>query len=228
MLQLAQLLFETCKAVILHTEGLSYMLAWVNPLSDEIRDFLCQYFTDFRYNLHIWKYTSQIILLAYKTDYPYSRYAIMKQLFSMLLLLVALTASAQKQIDSLSFCSIKYKVPADAKAESEYQIQGSNYSMMWLYMNQQMMDANLPEQFISQMEGQMKKFKKEPIAVFLLGNKVKGYKVNFKKDNGTGYQIIAYGTANEQPVLVQLSLNTEPKSNADIPEFARQIVKLSK
>jgi hypothetical protein len=154
----------------------------------------------------------------------------MKHLFTILFFLTVSTAFAQeqKQIDSLSFCSIKYKVPTDSKAESEYQVRGSNYSMQWLYMNQQMLDANVPEQFISQMEGQMKKFKKEHISVFLLDKEVKGYKFSFKKDNGIGYQIVAYGIANGQPVLVQLSLNIDPKTNTDIPEFPRKIVKLSK
>jgi hypothetical protein len=57
---------------------------------------------------------------------------------------------------------------------------------------------------------------------------VRGYKISFKSDNGTSYQIIAYGVANGQPVLVQLSLGKEPKTNDDIPEFARQIIKLTK
>jgi len=87
---------------------------------------------------------------------------------------------------------------------------------------------SVPEQFISQMAGQMKKFKKEPITCYLLDNEVKGYRISFKKDNGAAYQLIAYGIANGQPVLVQLSLDSEPKSNEDIPEFPRQIIRLTK
>ena len=78
------------------------------------------------------------------------------------------------------------------------------------------------------MAGQMKKFKKEPVTCYLLDNQVKGYKISFKTDQGTGYQLMAYGMANEQLVLVQLSLDKEPKTGEDIPSFARQMISLSK
>ena len=39
---------------------------------------------------------------------------------------------------------------------------------------------------------------------------------------------MAYGYANEQLVLVQLSLDREPKTDEDIPAFPRQIIRLSK
>jgi uncharacterized protein YfeS len=64
----------------------------------------------------------------------------------------------------------------------------------------------------------------------LLGEEAKGYKISFKNESikKRGYQIVAYGVANGQPVLVQLSLNKEPKTDEDLPDFPRQIVKLSK
>ena len=146
-----------------------------------------------------------------------------------LLLIISTSSFGQdtKQIDSLTFCSNKYKVPVNCTAESEYQIQCKDYSMMWLYMNGQMLQF-MPDQFVNQMEGQLKKFKKQSITCYLLDTQVKGYKISFKKDNGTGHQLIAYGEVNGQPVLVQLSLDKEPKSNDDIPDFPRQIIRLSK
>lgn len=153
----------------------------------------------------------------------------MRRIFVLLLFFATSAAFPQehKQIVSVNFCSIRYKVPTDAKAESEYQIHGNDYSMSWLYFNEQMMEANIPEQFISQLADQLKQFKKEPVDVYLLGKLVKGYKVSFKRGNGTAYQLIAYGTANNQPVMVQLVLNKDPKATADIPDFPRQIVTLS-
>ena len=94
-------------------------------------------------------------------------------------------------------------------------------------MNDQMLQV-MPDQFVNQMAGQMKKFKKEPITCYLLDKEVKGYKISFKKDKVIGYQLIAYGVANGQPVLVQLSLDKEPKTNDDIPIFPRQIIRLTK
>ena len=153
----------------------------------------------------------------------------MKKIFTILILTTATTVwgQATKQVDSLSFCHNSYKVPTGCKAESEYQLQCSNYSIQWLYMNDEMLKT-MPEQFVGQLESQMKKFKKQPITCYILDKQVKGYKINFKSDNGTTYQIIAYGVANGQPVLVQMTLDKEPQTNEDIPEFPRQIIKLTK
>ena len=153
----------------------------------------------------------------------------MRQILTYVSILLATTTFGQtpSKIDTLTFCFNKYKVPTGCTAQSEYQVKCNNYSIVWLYMTEPMLQS-VPEQFISQMAGQMKKFKKEPITCYLLDNEVKGYRISFKKDNGAAYQLIAYGIANGQPVLVQLSLDSEPKSNEDIPEFPRQIIRLTK
>ena len=153
----------------------------------------------------------------------------MKQLLLALFTLLVTTSFGQSstQIDSLTFCFNKYKVPTGCTAESEYQVKCDSYSITWLYMNEQMLQF-MPDQFINQMAGQMKNFRKEPISCFLLDKEVKGYKISFKKDKGTGYQLVAYGVANGQPVLVQLALDNEPRTNEDLPDFPRQIIRLAK
>ena len=152
----------------------------------------------------------------------------MKYILSIFILLVNLNLYGQnsKQIDSLSFCDYKFKAPTGCKMESEYQVACEHYTIQWLYLNDEMLKT-MPDKFVAQLAGQMKKFKKVPIKLFLLDKEVKGYKISFKSDSGTAYQLIAYGKANGQPVLVQLSLDKEPKTNEDIPEFAKQIIKLS-
>jgi len=153
----------------------------------------------------------------------------MKHILTILFVTVTSITFGQtsKQIDSLSFCHNKYKAPSGCKTESEYQLDCNNYSIQWLYLNDEMLKT-MPEQFVSQLAGQMKKFKKESFAPYLLDKEVNGYKISYKSDNRIKFQIIAYGIANGQPVLVQLTLDKEPMTNADIPEFARQIIKLTK
>ena len=154
----------------------------------------------------------------------------MKQkLLITLSLLIAVNSVGQSpaKIDSVVFCLNKFKVPTGCVATSEYQLKCDNYSMVWLYMTAQMLQT-MPEQFVNQMEQQTKKFKKEPATCFLLGKEVKGYKISFKASKGTTYQLIAYGIANGQPVLTQLSLGHQPETNEDIPDFPRQIIRLTK
>jgi hypothetical protein len=141
-----------------------------------------------------------------------------------------ITASSFGQVpdksDTISFCFIKYKIPPGCKAASEYQVKCDDYSMTWIYLTPQTIQTT-PDQMIKQMAGQMKKFKKEAITCYLLDKQVKGYKISFKTEQGTGHRLMAYGFANEQLVLVQLSLDKEPKTNEDIPAFPRQMIRLS-
>ena len=112
-----------------------------------------------------------------------------------------------KRIDTVSFCRNKYPVPTDCTAESEYQVKCDNYSMAWIYMNEQMLQS-MPEQFVNQMAQQMKDLKKEPVNCYLLSKEAKGFRLSFKTKSGEkGYQHIGYGTANGQPVIVQLTLD---------------------
>lgn len=153
----------------------------------------------------------------------------MRSFLPILFFFFAASVSAQdtKQVDSLSFCFTKYKVPADCTAQSEFQVSCDNYSMLWLYMTEQML-VSVPEQFVTQMTSQVKVLKKEPLTCYLLGNEAKGYLVSFKKGDGTAYQLIAWGIANQQPVLVQLILGKEPKKNEDIPAFPGHIIRFTK
>jgi hypothetical protein len=153
----------------------------------------------------------------------------MKQFLIFLFLTIAVNSFAQNpdKGDTISFCFIKYKIPAGCKAASEFQMKCDDYSMTWIYLTPQTFQT-MPDQIISQMAGQMKKFKKEPVTCYLLGNQVKGYKISFKTDQGTSHQLMAYGLANEQLVLVQLSLDKEPKTDDDIPAFPGQMIRLSK
>ena len=153
----------------------------------------------------------------------------MKQLliFSFLFITANSFAQTPGKGDTISFCFIKYKIPAECKATSEYQVKCDDYTMSWTYLTPQTAQT-MPDQILKQMAGQMKKFKKEPVTCYLLGNPVKGYKISYKTDQGTGYQLMAYGMANEQLVLVQLSLDKEPQTGEDIPAFPRQMISLSK
>ena len=129
--------------------------------------------------------------------------------------------------DSLSFCFKQFKVPEGCSAQSEYQVSCDNYSMVWLYLTESMLGI-VPDQFVGQMTAQVKVLKKEPITCYLLDNEAKGYLISFKKGDGTAYQLIVWGIANHQPVLVQLILAKEPKRNEDIPSFPAHIIRLTK
>ena len=147
--------------------------------------------------------------------------------FSFLFAVSGSDAQSTDKGDTVSFCFLKFKIPGGCKLTSENQLSCDNYSMSWTYLTPQTVHT-IPEQMINQLAAQTKKFRKEPVPVYLLGNPAKGYKISFKTDQGSSHQLIAYGFANEQLVLVQLTLDKEPGTDEDIPSFPKQIISFSK
>ena len=142
--------------------------------------------------------------------------AIMKYILINLLFMAAVSVNGQtnKEVSLLKFGSQEFTVPAGCKALSEHQVQCDHYTLGWFSMNKVMLKT-APEEFVDDLSGELKDFKKQPISVFLYGEEVKGYKISFKNEatQKTGYQIIAYGIVNNQAVLVQLMLDKEPRTN---------------
>jgi hypothetical protein len=152
----------------------------------------------------------------------------MKQFLVILFFLVATNAIGQtNKTDTVTFCYIKYPVPAGCIGDPNSSIQCDGWKMSWIYLSAEMLQS-VPDQLINQMAGQLKKFKKEAISCYLLGSPAKGYRLSYQVEGGTSHQLIAYGIANEQPVIVQLSLDKSPKTNEDIPEFARQMIRFTR
>lgn len=152
----------------------------------------------------------------------------MKSIFTSIFILVAASTIAQSpaKSDTVKFCYIKFALPAGCSATSESQVKCDDCSMAWIYLSYPMLQS-VPGQTIDNMSHQLKKFKKEAITCYLLDAPAKGYRMSYKTDQGTIYQLMAYGVANEQPVILQLVLTKEPKSNNDIPAFAKQFIRLS-
>jgi hypothetical protein len=143
-------------------------------------------------------------------------------------ILIASSAVCQtNKTDTVTFCYIKYLVPAGCEAKPNSSVQCDGWKLSWIYLSVEMLQT-VPDQLINQMAGQLQKFKKESISCYLLGSPAKGYRLSYQMEGVKVYQLIAYGIANEQPVILQLSLNKSPQSDEDIPVFARQMIKLSR
>jgi hypothetical protein len=65
----------------------------------------------------------------------------MKYILTVLFFIVSISAFGQttKQVNLLTFASKEFKVPEDCKAQSQYQVQCDDYTMVWLYMNNEML-----------------------------------------------------------------------------------------
>jgi hypothetical protein len=78
-------------------------------------------------------------------------------IFSFLFTAASSFAQTTNKGDTISFCFIKYEVPAGCKAESAYQVKCDDYSMSWIYLTPESFQT-MPDQILKQMSGQLKKF----------------------------------------------------------------------
>lgn len=122
----------------------------------------------------------------------------------------------ESQKDSISICGIPFKSPIDCSIMPEGQILCDTYAINWVYVESDQLERHKLES-----KEQLKRPKK--INCYILNKEVVAYKTKFKP----GIQIIYNGTINNQAVLIQIWLENDIKSNNDIPEYLKQMFRLS-
>ena len=130
-----------------------------------------------------------------------------------------------ENVKEIDYCGKKFNVPDNCTARSAYELSCNDYVIQWLYMNEQMLQT-MPAQFINQLKNKVKKMKKEPVQCVSMGYPLEGYKITYKNKRQPLYKIIAYGPVNGQPVMILLTMEKDPVSNEQLPEFVRQIIQL--
>ncbi|MBC6611404.1 hypothetical protein H8B15_10745 [Hymenobacter sp. BT507] len=127
----------------------------------------------------------------------------------------------------LNFCGQPYTAPVGCVAVTEHELACEDAQLSWVYLDFKDYRA-LGEEYIAQVRRGLKGVHQEPATFYLLGNEVKGYKLTYKNFNGLAYRLVACSVVNGQPLVIQLTTPTDPVSNAAIPAFAQQFVRVSK
>ncbi|MBC8083609.1 MAG: hypothetical protein H7Z21_10390 [Hymenobacter sp.] len=127
----------------------------------------------------------------------------------------------------LNFCGVPIPVAAGCTSETGYGLRCDKYELKWAYLNYQQMGPVADEAVKAEMR-ERKQAEKTPLEGFLLDMPAKGYRLSYLTDAGMAYQLILYGVAKGQPVLVQLTLDLDPEKTTDLPEPARLIIRLMK
>lgn len=152
----------------------------------------------------------------------------MKILLSLLLLLAPGWAVAQTAPASVNFCGLDLPLPANCSADSKYSVRSPEYQLTWMYLDYGML-RTFPEQFVQQIQKKHKHTERQPLEGFILDTPAKGFRLSYPtEEGGMAYELIAYGIAKGQPVMIQLTLATDPEKTADLPELPRQILRLTK
>lgn len=147
----------------------------------------------------------------------------MKTLFTLTAVLISLLSLGQTQFVTLA--SNKLPVPALCKVESELKVCCDDYEVGWLYGDRQKVKG-LQDSFL-ELSGMFGNAKKQRTDFYLFDKKVKGYKVSYQSDSKTVYQLTASGVVNNEPVWILISLAKDPVTNDDLPQFVRQIIRIS-
>ena len=147
----------------------------------------------------------------------------MKQ--GLLVILFVGISTAWGQVQSLHFCGERIPVPAGCQADSDYELLCDDFSIQWMYLEEDMLTF-VPQQYVNQLDDRLKKFRKRNVKLVSLGKEIDGYLISHKDEKVIKCKIIGYGIVNQQPVLIHLSLKNEPRDNEALPHQARQFIEL--
>ena len=148
-------------------------------------------------------------------------------LLTALLLSAALATYGQTTAAALNFCGLNIPVAAECKPEAGCVLRCDKYELKWAYLDYQQLDP-VAEKVVKHEMKQYKQAEQMPLEGFILAMPAKGYHLSYLTDAGMAYQLIFYGVAKGQPVLVQLTMDVDPQKTTDLPEPARLIIQLKK
>ncbi|GAB2965473.1 hypothetical protein GCM10027048_39030 [Hymenobacter coalescens] len=127
----------------------------------------------------------------------------------------------------MNFCGVDVPVPSGCTPESGYDLRCDKYQLSWMYLNFGQLKP-VVEEVLKQEKKKHKGLEQRPMDGFILDQPAQGYHLSYATETGMAYQLIFYGTAKGQPVVVQLTMDVDPEKTADLPEPARQIVRLTR
>ncbi|WP_426492165.1 hypothetical protein [Hymenobacter sp. 102] len=160
----------------------------------------------------------------------------MKQTVLLLLIvLFGLSCGAQAQAPAevapatMNFCGVELPVEGGCTPESKYALTCGNYQLNWMYLDFSLMKT-YPQQFIKQAEKKHKGTEKQPLECSILGGPmVQGVRLSYPTEaGGMAYELIVFGAAKGQPVLVDVVLPMDPEKTSDLPPTVQKILHLSK
>ena len=149
----------------------------------------------------------------------------MKKLVPIVAVCISFLSYGQAPAETVTLASNKLTVPTGCIVESELKVHCDNYKVEWLYGDKQKVKG-LQDAFL-EVGRMLDKFEKKHFDFYLFETKVKGYKVSYQIGTGTTFQLTASGVVNNEPVWVLVSLDKEPITNDDLPQFVRQIIRFS-
>ena len=141
-----------------------------------------------------------------------------------LIFIYSITYSQNKTVNKVNYANIEIDVPQNYKANSEYEVENDNFSAQWLYLSKEMFDQNIQNQIIKQFEDQTKAKIISEISFSSNGSIFYG-KIYTIDNTNLKFKIVASGIINNQPLVLNLSFKSQPKSNKDLDLLMQNFIK---
>ena len=149
-------------------------------------------------------------------------------LLSLLTIVVSNTFGQSAEIKKVKYARTEIDVPANYTAKDEYSIENDLFSAQWLYLTKEMVEQGVDKQIIQQFEGQLKYSKSTAIEFVSNGGQFSGKKYQLKGDGKMKYRVLAFGTVDGQPLVLNLGFKDDPKSDDNFDELIKKFIQLRK
>lgn len=145
-------------------------------------------------------------------------------LASFLIIAISNLLAQSAEIEKVNYANIKIDVPKNYTAKDEYSIENNSFSAQWLYLTNEMVEQGIEKQVINQIEGQLKYSKATNISFTSNGEQFSGKKYLLKGDMELKFRIIAFGSINGQPLVLNLAFKKDLKSDEETDELMKKFI----
>jgi hypothetical protein len=128
----------------------------------------------------------------------------------------------------VSYANTLIDVPKDYDSKDEYSIESNLFSAQWLYLSKEMVEKSVQKQMIKQFEKQLKYSESSDIEFISNNAKFLGKKYHLKGDSNLKYKILAFGTVDGQPLILNMSFKENPTLDQEFDEVEKQFIQFKK
>lgn len=132
------------------------------------------------------------------------------------------------EIKKVKYARTEIEVPIDYNVIDEYSIESNLFSAQWIYLTKEMVEQGVSKQIIEQFEEQLKYSKSTNVDFVSNGGQFSGKKYPLKGDSKLKYRILAFGSVDGQPLVLNLGFKDDPKSDEKFDELIKKFIQLKK
>lgn len=130
------------------------------------------------------------------------------------------------KIKVVKYAKTEIEVPPSYNADDEYSIENDLFSAQWLYLTKEMVEQRVNKQIIEQFEGELKYSKSTSVDFISNGGNLSGKKYKLKGENKLKFRILAFGSVDEQALVLNLGFKDDPKMDEKFDELIKKFIQL--